>query len=197
VLGACATGPQITRTQPLAEDADAPYQKVLVIALLSSFDARRLLEDEVVSQLARRGTEAVSSTSMMNTKTPVTRQTFLAMVKKIHADAVVVTQLASLQSTGTMVDMNPEATHTFRPTYYYNVWSHELDEYAEPQAVELKHSLVLATQVYSVSRKEAVWGIESKSTIVQEFDRIGDISVIYDEANAIANYLSRDGLIRR
>ncbi len=194
-LGACATGPQITRTQEVSESAETPYQKILVITLLSSFDSRRYLEDEVVLQLSKLGTDAVASTSMMNTRTPVTRQTFLAMVDEIDADAVLVTQLASLESKGTMKDMNPQATRNFRPTYYYNVWSVELEEYIEPQAAEFKHSLVLATQLYSALNREVVWAIESKSEIVQGFDQVNNYSIIVDEANAIATYLSRDGLI--
>jgi hypothetical protein len=197
VLGACSTGPQITRTQDISESALTPYKKLLVITLLSSFDSRRYFEDEVVRQLAVLGTDAVASTSMMNTRTPVTRSTFLAMVEKIDADAVLVTQLASLRSEGTAKDMRPEATVNFRPTYYYNVWSVEQTEYVEPQSVEFEHSLALATQVYSVLKKEPVWAIESKSTIVQDFDKMGDFSIIVNEAKAIVTYLTKDGLIAR
>ena len=194
-LAACSMGPQITRTQDVSESADTPYRKILVITLLSSFDSRRYLEDEVVRQLSELGTDAVASTSMMNTKTPVTRQTFMAMVEKIGADAVLVTQLVSLESKGTVKDMRPEATYNFRPTYYYNVWSVELSEYVEPQSMEFKHSLVLATQLYSVLNREAVWAIESKSKIIQDFDQMKGYSVIVDEAKAIATHLSRDGLL--
>ena len=194
-LAACSTGPQVTRTQDVSESADTPYRKILVVTLLSSFDSRRYLEDEVVRQLSALGTDAVASTSMMNTKTPVTRQTFMAMVEKIDADAVMVTRLASLESKGTVKDMRPETTYNFRPTYYYNVWSVEQTEYIEPQSMEFKHSLVLATQLYSVLSQEAVWAIESKSRIVQDFDQMKGYSIIVDEAKAIVTHLSRDGLL--
>jgi len=194
-IGACTTGPQITRTQEVSESADAPYQKILVITLHSAFDSRRYLEDEVVKKLSELGTDAIASTSMMNTKTPVTRETFLAMVQEIDADAVLVTQLVSLESKGKVKDMNPQATRNFRPTYYYNVWSVELEEYVEPQAVEFKHSLVVATQLYSALSREVVWAIESKSKIAQGFDEQANYSVFVDEAQAIATHLSRDGLI--
>jgi len=196
-LGACSTGPQITTTQELSESADAPYKNILVIMLHSSFDVRRILEDEVVALLSEQGTKAVASTSKMNTKTPVTRQTFLAMVEEIGADGVVITRLVSLQSEGEMVDMNPQATYNFRPTYYYNVWSVDLEEYVEPQAAKFEHSLVLATQLYSVKDKEPVWAIESKSKISQGIDEVKGYSVIMDEAKAISTHLSRDGLIAR
>ena len=67
ILGACATGPQVTKTLDMTESADAPFEKILVIALLSAFDSRRYLEDETVKQLSEIGTDAVPSTSMMNT----------------------------------------------------------------------------------------------------------------------------------
>jgi len=194
-LCACSAGPQVKTVQSLSESADAPYENILVISLFKSFDSRRYLEKEVVKQLSERGIKGVASTSLMNTKTPVTRKTFMDMVETLESDAVLVTQLVNLESVGTMKDMNPQATRNFRPTYYYNVWSYELTEYVEPQRLELEHSLVLATQLYSVRNKEAVWAIEANTTIVQDFDQQSGYSVIVAEAKAITSHLARDGLI--
>ena len=196
-LSACASGPQITTVQELQESADAPYENILVIALFESFDMRRYLEKEIVGQLSELGVKAVASTSMMNTRTPVIRKTFVDMVEEHHSDAVLVTQLVSLNTGAKMQDMSPESTYNIRPTYYYNVWSVELTEYVEPQSMELSHTLVLATQLYSVLNKEPVWAIESKSKIVQDYDHRQDYSVIVDEATAITQILSRDGLTAR
>lgn len=195
VLAACAGKPQVTTTVPLAEAADAPYKKVLVIFLAESFDSRRYLEMEIVKKLAQTGTEAVRSTSMMDTKTPVTRQTFVDMVEKVNADAVLVTQIADLRSSGEVVDMNPQSTYNFRPTYYYNVWSVELTEYEEPQAVDFEHDLALATQLYSVQSQDVVWAIEAKTHIVQHFDQGPDYQIYIDEATAIVNSLLKQGLV--
>jgi len=194
-LAACSAGPQVTRTQYLTESADAPYENVLVIFLYSSFDSRRYLENEVVQKLSELGTQAVASTSLMDTRTPVTRQTFLAMVEAIDADAVLVTHLVTLDTKGKMVDMNPEITYNFRPTYYYNVWSVDQEEYVEPQAVDFEHSLVLGTQLYSVLSKDIVWAIEAKSRIDPDFGEVADYSIYVDEAEAITSHLSKDGLI--
>ncbi len=196
-LAACSTAPQVTTTQKYAESADAPYENLLVIFLADKFDSRRYLETEVVKKLAESGTQAVASTSMMDSRTPKTRQTFLAMVESIDADAVLVTQIANLRSEGTVVDMNPEATYNFRPTYYYNVWSVDLQEYKEPPAVDFEHSLALATQLYSVSAKDVVWAIEAQSKIKQAFDKGPDYSIYIDEAKAITSSLRKDGLISR
>jgi len=119
----------------------------------------------------------------------------MAMVEDLDADAVLVTQLVSLRSKGTVVDMSPEATVNLRPTGYYNVFSVELTEYVEPQAVDFEHSLVVLTQLYSVLKRESVWGIESRSRYSLGFDQSKDYSIVVNEAKAIAQYLSRDGLI--
>jgi hypothetical protein len=195
VLSACA-GPQITRVQALSDTADAPYQSVLVVSLFELFDTRRWLEDEIVKKLTARGISAVASTSLMNTKTPVTRQTFQAMVDEHGSDAVLITQLISLDSEAKANDSRPESTYIVRPTYYYNVWSVELTEYVEPPFLTLKHEFRLSTQVYSVSAEDAVWGIESKTRIVTQRETQGDTSFIADEAKAIVRHLSRDGLIK-
>ena len=194
-LAACSSAPQVTRTQEVAAAADPPYKKILVIALFDSFDSRAYLEKELVLKLAALGTDAVASTTMMDSRTPVTRATFIAMVDEIDADAISVTQLTSLSSTAKVKDMQPEATYNIRPTYYYNVFSVDLTEYTEPQSVEIDYSLVLATELLSVKLREPVWTIEAKSKIVQDHEQSSDYSIYVVEADAIASHLLRDGLI--
>jgi hypothetical protein len=198
LFAACGAAPTtVTTTQKLADAADAPYENVLVIFLAESFDSRRYLETEIVKSLAENGTKSVRSTAMMDSKTPVTRQTFEDMVDEINADAVLVTQVAALQSTGKVVNMNPQATYNFRPTYYYNVWSVDLQEYREPQAVDFEHKLSLATQLYSVQAEDVVWAIESNSDIIQAFDDGRDYSIYVKEAKAIVSSLAKGKLISK
>lgn len=198
VLGACGgSQSRVTETQQLPVISDAPYKNVLVIFLADSFDSRRYLETEIVKKLAENGTHAVRSTSMMNSRTPDTRQTFYAMVDKIDADAVLVSQVAHLQSTGTVVNMNPRATYNIRPTYYFNVFSVELAEYVEPPAVDYEHELSLATQLYSVQDEDVVWAMESSSNIKEAFDKGPDYAVYVNEAAEIVTHLLRGGLITK
>jgi hypothetical protein len=119
----------------------------------------------------------------------------MEMVENLDADAVLITQLVSLRSVGTMIDMNPQSTLNLRPTGYWNVFTADLTEYVEPQGAEFEHSLVLLTELHSVLTKEAVWGIESRSKYKLGFDQAKDYSIIVNEAEAIAKYLSRDGLL--
>ncbi len=195
LLSACAGGTHVTRVQHLDPAADAPYQKLLVIALLSSYDARRYLEKEIVTQLAELGTDAVASTTMMDTRTAVTRATFMAMVEKIGADGVIISQMVHVESTSKLKDARPQATYNFRPTYYYNVWSVDLTEYVKPPGLEITTELVMATQVFSVASRESVWTMEAEFEIVQDIDQAWSYSVFPNQAKEISKLMSRDGLI--
>jgi len=191
----CASGPQVQTVQELSSSADAPYDNVLVVFLFSKFDPRRYLETEIVDNLSAMGINATASTSLMDSRTPATRETFLKMVEDIGADAVMVSQLVALDTQEKMVDMSPEATYNLRPTYYYNVFSVDLQEYVQPQAADFRHSIVLGTQIYSVRDKDAVWAIESQTNIRPELGELASYSMYVDEADAITARMSRDGLI--
>jgi len=194
-LAACSVGPQITTTQEVSSSADTPYENILVIALFASFDVRKQFEKAVVKQLLESGTDAVASTSMMNSKTPMTRQTYLAMVETLDVDAVLINEVSRLDSKTSLKDASPEATYNVGATYYYNVWSVELTEYVEPPSIEVKSSVALATQLYAVVNRELVWAIESKLKIVQDAGRPRHYPFIADEAKAIVAHMSKDGLI--
>ena len=193
-LSACA-GPQVTRVQALSETADAPYSNVLVVSLFKSFDARRYLEQAIVKQMAERGVTAVASTSLMDTKTPVTRETFLAMVEAQSSDAVLVTQLMNVDTKTKVVDASPESTYKVRNTYYYNVWEVNLMEFVGPQDLKMKHSIFLSTQLYSADQQELVWAIESNTKLSSDYSTRGSTAIFTDEAKSITRYLSRDGLL--
>ena len=189
--------PQVAAAKKPDLPPDAPYQNILVIFLADSFDSRRYLETEIVKALEEKGTKAVRSTSMMNSRVPMTTETFVAMVDEIDADAVLVAQVADLQTTGTEVTMRPQATYNVRPTWYFNVWSVELTEYVEPPAMNLNYKLALATQLYSVQSKAAVWAMESKSNIMEAFDKGPDYSIYVKEAKAIVRELRKYHLVAR
>ena len=196
VFVACA-GPQVTRTQPLDEAADAPYDNVLVVSLFQSFDMRRLLEREIVKQLKAQGVDAVPSTSLISVKTPLNREAVIEAVGQANSDAVLVTQLLDAQTTSRFRDRSPESTYNIRPTYYYNVWNVELTEYSEPPGLEAKHEILMATQVFSVSTKEPVWTIETRSRLKRDVNMQFSGTSIADEAKAIAGAMARDGLLAR
>jgi hypothetical protein len=77
------------------------------------------------------------------------------------------------------------------------VWNVELAEYSEPRGLEAVHELLMATQVFSVSTKEPVWTIETRSKLKRNIDRQFSGTSIVDEAKAIASAMAKDGLLAR
>jgi hypothetical protein len=197
VLSACSSIPSVKKVQKLPDTADAPYDNILVVALFPNYTSRKGLERQVVSQLAERGTKSVASTSMMEPTTPMTREAYVAMVDKIGADALLISQLADLKTEVSIEDASPEATLNIRPTYYFNVWDVNLTEYIEPPYIGVEGTYVLATQVYSVSIEEAVWAIESTADFKQDISVPRPYGVYLDEARSIISHLSRDGVIAK
>jgi hypothetical protein len=194
MLSACM-GTRVTTTQELTAEAGAPFRNILVIVLLENFDNRKGFEKAIIKSLAETGTTAVGSTSMMKTTTPMTRQTYLAMLDEFDADALMVTHLVDAATKAGMRDMRPETTVNVRPTYYYNVWEVEVTEYLEPQMLEMKATIELATVLYSVQTREMSWAMESKSKI----DRMGgsdrNFMIFNEEAAAMVKRMGKDGLL--
>jgi hypothetical protein len=136
-------------------------------------------------------------TSLKGTDTKVNRDSVLEVVAGTNADAVLLSQLISLETSGKVKNMRPQATYNFRPTYYYNVFSVELTEYREPQNVEFSHMLALETDLYSAAEQERVWAIVTDRQFKEDREHARDYSKFVDEANAIVNQLARDKLVAR
>lgn len=196
LLAACA-GPKVKNVQRLADSADAPYSNVLVVSLFDSFDLRRELELGIVEELESRGIEASASTSLIDVKTPLNRDSILAAVAESGSDAVLVTQMVNLETSSELKDRRPESTYNVRPTYYFNVWNVEMTEYSEPQGLEIKRTFTMATQVYSVHSQEPVWAIEKESDLTRTIDQQFRGTSIAAEAKAIGSAMARDGLLAR
>ena len=197
MLAGCGAGTQVTRVHAVPDAADAPYRNILAVALFDSFDNSRELERAIAAELEARGVEAVPSTSHRNTLTPKTRQSLVEIVGKTGADAVLVIHLASVDADFKVKTMNPQSTYNIRPTWYYNLWSVELTEYVEPKALEIDNRLVLATELYSVQRRDLVWAIESRFEIVEGIDFLWDRKAFGQQASSITKHLVRDGLVAK
>lgn len=197
LAGGCATGPKVSTSGALPAESDGPYKNVLVLVLFSKFDTRRYVEDEIVKDLAANGIKAVASTSMMTTKTPLTREFIVETMTELGSDGLLLTQLADLETTGKIIDMSPQATYNIRPTYYVNVFTVDLTEYIEPQDVRITHKLSTSSDLYSFATKEKVWGMVTHSKIKENVDHMRDFSIIVREADAISAALLRDAVVAR
>jgi hypothetical protein len=195
LIAACAGGPQVSSMQPVSAAAGAPYGNILVVALFDSFDARRYLEKEIVKQLAEIGVKATAMTASTDTRTIINRDTVIDRITRSGADAVLVTQLVSFEAQGQAKDANPEATYIVRPTYWYNVFEVELEEYVEPQYVQWSNELALSSDLFSATSREKVWAMQSDWKFKKKLEPGMDYSVVVDEAKAIVRAAQRSKLL--
>ena len=195
LASACSVPPTVSTAQKMSDPTKGPYENVLVLALFTKFDTRRYLEDEVVKYMAANGVKATASTSMMTTKTPLTRAFIVELMTELGSDALLLTQLADLETTEKVVDMNPEVTYNVRPTYYFNVFTVEQTEYIEPQDVRFTHYLSTTSDLYSFSDREIVWSTTTHSKIKENVDHMRDYSIYVREAAAIGAALIKDGVV--
>ncbi len=196
-LAACASGPQVTRLQTEAGSASPPYETILVVAVLKSFDSRRYLEKEVVKALEAKGTRAVAMTSLADSRTPLNRNTIIPLIEQVEADAVLVTQLTGLQTDAKLKNRNPQSSLNIRPTGYYNVFSVEVTEYVEPPAVQYEFGVALRTDLFSADSKESVWAIASTSNEKTDISGPAVYSGYADQAAAIVRALRQDKLVAK
>ena len=117
------------------------------------------------------------------------------MVDNTGADSVLVTQFIAGESSLKAKDANPETSVNVRPTYYFNVWSVEVTEYVEPQFVFEEGKVMLATQMLSVAKRDAVWTIESTLKYKKEVGVPRPYDAYDAEAESVVKHLARDGLI--
>ena len=197
LVTAAGAAPKVKRVQKLDKDSGAPFHNILVATLFSEYGARRTMEKRIVSLLEERGTKSVASTSMMDSNTPMTTSTYVEMIDRIDADAVLVMQLVDVNSDIKAKDANPETTVNVRPTYYFNVWNVNVTEYVEPQFAFKEGTVMIATQMYSVEKKDAVWGIESKLKYKHDISVPRPYDAYDDESKSIVKFLARDGLIAK
>jgi hypothetical protein len=199
LASACSVTPHVTAhtSKGLPDSADGPYENVLVLALFSKFDIRRYLEDEIVNDLNERGVKAVAATSMMTSRTPLTPKFIIETMTELGSDSLLLTQLADLQTTGKVIDMRPEATYNFRPTYYVNVFTVTLDEYIEPQDIQFTHKLSTSSDLYSFDSRGKVWSMITESTFKENQDHARDYSIILREADAISGAMLNDNVVRK
>lgn len=197
LFSACGVAPPtVSTTNGLPETSDGPYEHVLVLFLYSKFDTRRYLEDEIVKDLTAQGIKATTATSMMTSRTPLTPKFVVELMTELGADSLLLTQLADLRTTGKVVNMRPEATYNFYPTYYVNVFQVTLDEYLEPPDVQFTHELSTSSDLYALSSRDKVWSMVTQSKFKENRDHVADYSIILREADAISGAMLKDRVMQ-
>lgn len=168
------------------------FSNIIVVGAHEDGNVRRRYERSVAAALEDAGTTAASSLSVMSTSDEISRDTLVVAARETGADAVMITRLLSVEA---RADMGPGRS-SFETTQRGDIpiadfFRYEYTEYQDPMVITTVRTVVLATELYSVTTENRVWSVESTS-----FDKASDDAILYDVARSISRALTNDGLIR-
>lgn len=160
LLAACAA------TQVKAVWKDYSYstrpQRVMVIYLAKEPIYRRMFEDEFVSQLKARGTDAIASYATLPDKSQNDQVAIARMVEQLGADSVLVSRLVSRRS----VRVYYPATISHRPNNY-GTWPEYYrqgyDLINTPGYTTKYDHVLMESNLYDVRNNTLVWAATTET----------------------------------
>jgi hypothetical protein len=153
--------------------------KILVVGAHPDGAVRGQFENSVARALRNDGGAGEPSLYYMRAAEPLTADSLIAAARSANADAVLVTQVAGLET------QNADAPRSVNEHF------RSYDGYRDPLAVAETNTVVVRTDLYAVASRARIWGVES--TAVEKRTLFGVIDAI---ATATAKQLREDGLVR-
>lgn len=190
VLLGCAARSQLydmwVDPQPLA----APLENLLVIAMTREAPARRLWEDEFVSQLQENSTRAVPSYQLFESDVPDTNQIAAALAREGFDGVLIINRLPSQTETRYV-----PGYVTTEPVTRYNYWRGRYEtryrEILHPSSVETSKIVRRQIDVCSAQDNgELIW-----TGTTETIDPTSPEMVRKDSAGIIVTELAENGVI--
>lgn len=166
-LAGCASSTQFNAQWLNPEAGDRlPVRNVVVMGINRDTTARRIYEDEMVSQLAARGVKALASYRVLPGDGPAPQSAIQKAVQDAGADAVLISRTVSVTSetrvTPGMVagPPGPFGWGGFYG-YYHGLWS---AAYAIPPNVYTVQNVVVDTRLFDAREFKLLWSGSSTTT---------------------------------
>jgi len=177
------SGPQMDETS---------FSNFLVVAVAGNYNSRAQFERATVSELRKKNASASTYHSLVSGNNPITPDEVRAAVKSGNFDAVLVTRVLDTQTDLTVNKDREETDATPIGGKLVNLFRYNYSDYKNPGSVDLKTSVTLATELYSVTTEEIVWSMEQTSKGET------NLGLLIDETAAtVVKRLDRDDLISR
>jgi hypothetical protein len=147
---------------------DPAYQarpaKIMVVGVAKVPVNRRIFEDEFVSQLKARGTDAIASYTVLPDKQQDDREAIAAKVKELGADTVLITRMVSSRVVQTYVPGT-----TYYPPPYYGSWrdyyGYGYQYMSTPGYIAEDEYAVIETNLYEARTDKLIWAASSETGI--------------------------------
>jgi len=198
VGAACqTTTPQTTtvdRVLIAADVSNAPYTKILVVALVPRRESARNLEVGLSGELAAANVKAHSFVRESSSTEP-TEEAIRELVESTRVDGVLV---VSAKTTGAALGKQKEEQVDIQAQRYggnlFGFFRYDYKDVERPQTTQPADytlDVVLVSDFYDVKTEGRVYSIESSTAQGQT-----NYQIIMSESKAIVGRLKQDGLIR-
>jgi hypothetical protein len=175
-----------------------PIRKVLVIGVSEDGNARRIFEDEFVTQLGARGVDAVASYTLIPQDGKVPEATVAKAVRESGAEAILMTRVVKSATETTVIPgrtqttVSPVLGHPTSRDFHPNIYGHYSSAWTTftPPTVTQFKVWTLETDLWPVSQEQPIWSGVTRSTEGSNLNR--DID---DLVQVITNALADGGLI--
>ena len=174
---------------------DGSYQgkirRVFVIGVIKTPGVKRFFEDEFVTQLKARGTDAIAGYTVLPSERESDKEYLAARIKESGADGVLITRLVDRKTVETYV---PSAAYYAPPTHYHRGWDtyyrRSYDIIYEPGYTVKDEVLVVETNLYEAATENLLW-----SAISETFREGSDNTLISAFIKTMIDNLSEGNLI--
>ncbi len=181
------------------------FHDLLIVGVSPNYNVRCNYERFVAAQLRGPGMKATASCSYMDSTDPLTVETVVPVVRKIHADAVLVTELIGRENNiveGGSSETRGEAYYKpvgygYAHPYYGGIGGYgsfglpvtRVEFNAEQSAFALETSVIVASNLYETDKGSLVYSIQVTANN-QSLDE-----VLHSLSTAVVERLQRDGLV--
>jgi len=162
-----------------------------VVGVSDSLDRRRLFEDRLADALRMAGATAWASSREMPLYEPLNADTLGPVVRRLDAEAVLVTRLVRREVNATEVEARTGVKTRRRSDYAYDFFRYDYEEYQEPAYLEVTNTAGVATDLYDAESAALIYSVETTS-----YDRENVYQILDDLAPAIVRRLARDDMLR-
>ncbi|WP_457673444.1 hypothetical protein [Thiolapillus sp.] len=192
LLQACSSTRLVTRWSDPAARGEK-LGKVLVIGLFRDDLMRRHFEDEFITALIAKGRQAEASyVYMPDLQAYKDEKQLEAVVKKVGANAVLITSLKDVEERKTQVPPRVEYVPTMHGYHgYYGFYMQTMTPIYTPGYTRSDKVVQLETRVFSVKDRKLVW-----AGITESFNPSSSGEIIRELADAVVSDMKKSGLIQ-
>jgi len=156
LMASCTT--TLTNVWKYENYQGGPFKKVFVLVALQDPVIKRLLEDELVSQLKTHGTDSVASYTFFLHHFISDKESITSKIKELESEAVLIMRLIRIEKEEMYI---PEKY--IIPTWYYDWYSYYNKGFGFiPHYKDENYLVIMETNMYDTQNEKLIWFARSK-----------------------------------